>query len=112
MKQIYKNNGTIAYNTNILGHKFNVIILKSGFICFQAPFGKNKKDTGSVKVQIAIFTARINEITEHLKSHKKDVHSRFGLIKLVSKRRKLLSYLRRVNVSLFNEVTKELGIRV
>ncbi|MFH1352881.1 MAG: 30S ribosomal protein S15 [bacterium] len=74
-------------------------------------FKKGEKDTGSAEVQIAIFTARINEITEHLKINKKDKHSRFGLIKLVSKRKKLLTYLKRVNPSSFDKIAQELDIR-
>jgi len=58
-------------------------------------FGKGDKDTGSCEVQVAILTARIKEITEHLKVHKKDKHSRLGLLKLVARRKKLLSYLKR-----------------
>ncbi|MBA3065445.1 30S ribosomal protein S15 [bacterium] len=75
-------------------------------------FGKGAKDTGSASVQIGIFSTRINDITEHLKEHKKDKHSRMGLIKLVSKRKKLLSYLKRTNVEEYGNITKELKIRV
>lgn len=75
-------------------------------------FKKEEKDTGSSAIQIAIFTARINEITEHLKVNKKDKHSRFGLIKLVSKRKKLMKYLKRVDISAFEKIVKELEIRV
>ena len=75
-------------------------------------YRKNEKDTGSAEVQIAIFSARIGEITEHLKAHKKDKHSRLGLIKLVSQRKKLLTYLKRVNAEAYRKVVKELEIRV
>ncbi|MBA3052608.1 MAG: 30S ribosomal protein S15 [Candidatus Omnitrophota bacterium] len=75
-------------------------------------FGKDVKDTGSASVQIGIFSTRINEITEHLKMHKKDKHSRLGLIKLVSKRKKLLSYLKRTNEEQYGNITKDLKIRV
>jgi len=74
-------------------------------------FKKGEKDTGSAEVQIAIFTARINEITEHLKINKKDKHSRLGLIKLVSKRKKLLTYLKRVNSVSFDKIVQDLSIR-
>ncbi len=57
-------------------------------------FGIHEKDTGSVEVQIALLTQRIKDITMHLKKHKKDIHSRYGLIKIVGRRRKLLKYLR------------------
>ena len=75
-------------------------------------YRKDDKDTGSAPVQIAIFSARIGQITEHLKSHQKDKHSRLGLIKLVSKRKKLLGYLKRVNSEAYQKVVKELEIRI
>ncbi len=68
-------------------------------------------DTGSPEVQIAILTERIKQITEHLKVHKKDVHSRYGLIKLVGKRKRLLRYLKREDFVKYQEVIKKLGIR-
>ncbi len=74
-------------------------------------FGKNERDTGSCEVQIAILTARIREITEHLKIHKKDKHSRLGLLKLVARRKKLLKYLRRTNRPLFDKTVSELQIK-
>ncbi len=74
-------------------------------------FRIHENDTGSVEVQIALLTERINYITEHLKVHKKDKHSRLGLIKLVSKRKKLLKYLMRENPQKYFEITRKLGIR-
>ncbi|HBC86590.1 MAG TPA: 30S ribosomal protein S15 [Lentisphaeria bacterium] len=74
-------------------------------------FGRKKEDTGSPEVQIAIMTERINELTEHLKSHVKDFSSRRGLTSLVSKRRKLLSYLDRENHERYQSLTGELNIR-
>ncbi len=68
-------------------------------------------DTGSPEVQIALLTERIKQITEHLKKHRKDVHSRYGLIKLVGKRKRLLRYLKRENFVKYQEVLKKLGIR-
>ena len=68
-------------------------------------------DTGSPEVQIAILTERIKQITEHLKVHKKDVHSRYGLIKLVGKRKRLLRYLKKEDFVKYQEVIKKLGIR-
>ncbi len=68
-------------------------------------------DTGSPEVQIALLTERIKQITEHLKTHRKDVHSRYGLIKLVGKRKRLLRYLKRENFVKYQEVIKKLGIR-
>jgi small subunit ribosomal protein S15 len=69
------------------------------------------KDTGSSSVQIALLTERINQLTEHFKGHKKDHHSRRGLLKMVSQRKKLLEYLKKHNLDTFNELTKKLKIR-
>ncbi|MCQ2604352.1 MAG: 30S ribosomal protein S15 [Spirochaetia bacterium] len=74
-------------------------------------FGGNEKNTGATEVQIAIFTQRINELTEHFKIHKKDHNSRRGLLKLVGQRRKLLQYLKRTNLDKYRELIKELGLR-
>lgn len=73
--------------------------------------GKHKSDTGSAQVQIAILTERINELTEHLKIHKKDVHSRRGLLSMVGKRRKLLNYVKNKNVESYQEIIKTLELR-
>jgi len=69
------------------------------------------KDTGSPEVQIAIFTENIKKLTNHLRTHKKDNHSRRGLLKMVSKRRKLLDYLMKTNKKRYGEVVKKLGLR-
>ena len=74
-------------------------------------FGTNNLDTGSPKVQIAILTHRIRELTDHVKVHKKDNHTRRGLVQLVSKRKRLLKYLVRKNVDSYVNLIKELGIR-
>ncbi len=74
-------------------------------------FGTNDLDTGSPKVQIAILTHRIRELTDHVKVHKKDNHTRRGLVQLVSKRKRLLKYLVRKNVDSYVNLVKELGIR-
>ncbi|HCE42597.1 MAG TPA: 30S ribosomal protein S15 [Lentisphaeria bacterium] len=74
-------------------------------------YGRKKGDTGSPEVQIAIMTERINELTGHLKDHKKDFSSRKGLSTLVSKRRKLLSYLNEENHERYQSLTEELNIR-
>ncbi len=74
-------------------------------------FGDNSKDTGSSEVQIAMLTARIRELTEHSKLHKKDHHSRRGLVTLVAKRKKLMKYLRRTEPDSFVNVVKKLEIR-
>ncbi|MBA2606881.1 MAG: 30S ribosomal protein S15 [Acidobacteriota bacterium] len=68
-------------------------------------------DTGSSQVQIALLTQRINELTEHFKIHKKDNHSRRGLLKMVSRRRKLLDYLKRQNIGEYHDIIQKLGLR-
>lgn len=68
-------------------------------------------DTGSPEVQVALLTKRINTLTEHFKTHAKDNHSRRGLLKLVSQRRRLLDYLRRKNADRYREIISRLGIR-
>ncbi len=74
-------------------------------------FGKNDSDTGSIEVQIAILTDEINTLTEHLKVHKQDFHSRRGLLKKVGHRRSLLNYLLKHDVAKYREVIKELNLR-
>jgi small subunit ribosomal protein S15 len=68
-------------------------------------------DTGSPEVQVAILTQRINELTEHFKVHKKDNHSRRGLLKMVSRRRKLLDYLKRRDIDQYHQIIEKLGLR-
>jgi len=74
-------------------------------------FQRSELDTGSSEVQIALLTARINELTEHFTNHKKDVHSRRGLLKMVSRRRSLLDYLKKNDVKKYNQIITDLGIR-
>ena len=74
-------------------------------------FGKDGKDTGSTEVQVGILTHRIRELTDHLKMHKKDKHSRRGLVQLVSQRKKLLKYLIRTNSKSYINLIKKLSIR-
>jgi small subunit ribosomal protein S15 len=71
----------------------------------------HEKDTGSAEVQIALLTERINHLTEHFKVHVKDHHSRRGLLKLVGKRRRLLDYLKKKDLTKYRELIKSLGIR-
>lgn len=73
-------------------------------------FAATPKDTGSPKVQIALLSAQIEELTKHLKDHKKDNHSRRGLLKIISKRRRLLNYLGKTNPKDYEGLTKTLGI--
>ena len=74
-------------------------------------FGKKEDDTGSTETQIAVLTERIKNITSHLKNNKKDHSGRRGLVILVSKRRKLLNYLRRTNVNSYKSILEKLNIR-
>ncbi len=74
-------------------------------------FGENSKDTGSAEVQIAMLTSRIRELTEHLKLHKKDHHSRRGLLKIVNQRRKLLNYLKGRDQGRYEDLIARLGLR-
>jgi len=74
-------------------------------------YGKDSKDTGSTEVQIALLTARISDLTPHFQSHKKDHHSRQGLVRLVNQRRKLLDYLKSKNVERYRELIARLGLR-
>jgi len=80
---------------------------KSNIITKYATSGK---DTGSPRVQIALLTQQISQLTDHLKSHKKDNHSRRGLLKIISKRRRLLNYLQKTNSKDYQFITKELKI--
>lgn len=74
-------------------------------------YGKNEQDSGSAAVQVAILTDRIHELTEHMKSHKKDFHTRRGLLMLVGKRRRLLSYIKKNDIENYRNLIKSLGIR-
>ncbi len=76
-----------------------------------AEFGKGANDSGSAEVQIAILTERIRNLTEHLKTHKKDNHSRRGLMKLIGRRRGLLKYIKARNIEEYRALIKKLGIR-
>ena len=78
---------------------------------FVKKFGKNEKDTGSSAVQVALLTQKITELTEHLKSNKKDFATKRGLLMMVGKRKRLLSYLKSRNLDEYRELVKKLGIR-
>lgn len=73
-------------------------------------FAREKSDTGSPEVQIALLTAQIRKLAEHLKQHKKDTHSRRGLLSMVAKRRRLLNYLKNYDETRYNELLKELEV--
>ncbi|HET9094346.1 MAG TPA: 30S ribosomal protein S15 [Solirubrobacteraceae bacterium] len=74
-------------------------------------FGNSPQDTGKPEVQIALLTARINQLTDHLRTHKKDHHSRRGLLMLVGQRRRFLRYLERSDLERYRSLVKELGLR-
>ncbi len=74
-------------------------------------YKRDEKDTGSPEVQIALLTQRITELTEHLKVHTKDNHSRRGLLKMVGKRRNLLNYLAKKNIERYRDIVEKLGLR-
>ena len=74
-------------------------------------YATKKGDTGSPEVQVAILTTRINELSNHMQEHKKDLHSRHGLLAMVAKRRKLLDYLKRKDEARYQDLIKRLGLR-
>ncbi len=74
-------------------------------------YKRHEKDTGSPEVQVALLTNRINHLTEHFKVHKKDFHSRTGLLKLVGQRRRLLAYLKEKDLNRYRELIQSLGLR-
>jgi small subunit ribosomal protein S15 len=74
-------------------------------------FGETPQDTGKAEVQIALLTERINQLTDHLRTHKKDHHSRRGLLMLVGQRRRFLRYLERSDLERYRSLVKELGLR-
>ncbi len=74
-------------------------------------YAKGENDTGSVEVQVAILTEEINNLTEHLKEHQKDFHSRRGLLKKVGRRRSLLNYLAKKDITRYREIIQKLGLR-
>jgi small subunit ribosomal protein S15 len=76
-----------------------------------AEYGSSPQDTGSPEVQVAMLTRRISDLTEHLKSHKHDHHSRRGLLILVGQRRRLLQYLQRTDINRYRSIIERLGIR-
>ncbi|MDR3178669.1 MAG: 30S ribosomal protein S15 [Oscillospiraceae bacterium] len=86
-------------------------MLKEEKAIFIKKYARKETDTGSPEVQIALFTSRINALTEHLKTHKKDFHSRYGLLKLVGRRRRLLKYIKRKNLESYRALISKLGIR-
>ena len=74
-------------------------------------FGKDERDTGNTRVQVALLTERINQLTEHLRAHQKDHHSRRGLLMLVGRRRRFLNYLQKKDLEGYRSLIRELGLR-
>lgn len=72
---------------------------------------EHESDTGSTRVQVAVLTARINYLTDHFRTHRKDYHGRRGLLKMIGQRRRLLDYMRRTNVDGYRQLIQELGLR-
>lgn len=87
------------------------MIAKEKKQAIMAEYARTPGDTGSPEVQVAVLTARIQELTEHLKENKKDHHSRRGLLKMVGRRRGLLDYLKRVDIERYRTLIERLGIR-
>ena len=88
-----------------------MLVTKEKIVEITKDFGKNENDFGSTETQIAIFTERIRNITDHLKQNKKDHSGRRGLVSLVSKRRRLLDYLRKTNLNGYKNILEQLNIR-
>ena len=86
-------------------------MLKEEKQAIMAEYATHEGDTGSPEVQIALLTKRINDLTEHLKVHKKDHHSRRGLLKMVGKRRALLAYLKDTDIESYRNLIERLGLR-
>lgn len=87
------------------------MLLKEDKASIISEYASHEGDTGSAEVQIALLTKRINDLTEHLKLHKNDHHSRRGLLILVGKRRSLLNYLTKVDINRYRNIIEKLGIR-
>lgn len=87
------------------------MMLKEEKTAIMQEYATHEGDTGSPEVQIAVLTRRINDLTEHLKEHKKDHHSRRGLLKMVGHRRNLLNYLMKKDINRYRAIIEKLGIR-
>ena len=96
------------YNREILNKTMSTTVVKPDII---AQYKTHDKDTGSSEVQVALLTARINHLTEHLRTHRKDFHSRRGLLQMASRRRKLLDYLKKHDLPKYSELLQKLNLR-
>jgi small subunit ribosomal protein S15 len=99
---------TAPYSRAIQHKTMSTTVVKPEII---AAYKTHDKDTGSSEVQVALLTARINHLTEHLRTHRKDFHSRRGLLQMASRRRKLLDYLKKHNLPKYNELLQKLHLR-
>jgi small subunit ribosomal protein S15 len=95
----------------MVGCLADMALTKEGKTQLISDYRRSDGDTGSAEVQIAVLTKRIAELTEHLKTHKKDHHSRRGLLQMVGRRRRMLDYLRREDVGRYRELISRLGLR-
>jgi len=100
-----------GWDCGVVYPEVHVTLTKEAKVEIVGKHGKHGADTGSAEVQIALLTTRINQLTEHLRAHRKDHHSRRGLLKLVGRRRRLLDYLQRTNLEGYRNLIKELGLR-
>lgn len=87
------------------------MIAKEKKQAIMAEYGRTPNDTGSPEVQVAVLTARIQELTEHLKANPKDHHSRRGMLKMIGQRRRLLSYLKNIDIERYRSLIERLGLR-
>ena len=108
---LYQDNIATFVFTTVQSKEDRLMITKEKKQELISKYGKSDSDTGTAEVQIAIFTTRINELTEHLQQHPKDHATRRGLLRLVGKRRRLLNYLMNSEIERYRSITKELGIR-
>ena len=100
-----------GFDCKAVNERCNKTVSKERKAELTAQFGNTPVDTGNPKVQVAILSERIKELTEHMKSHQKDFHTRRGLLMLVGRRRRLLSYIKKNDVFEYRALIKELGIR-
>jgi len=98
----------IPYSRESTNKTMSTTVVKPEII---AEYKIHEKDTGSSEVQVALLTARINHLTEHLRTHRKDFHSRRGLLQMASRRRKLLDYLKKHNLPKYSELLQKLNLR-
>ena len=101
----------IAYNSQLKFLLHELLIMSIDTQAIIKEYQKDPSDTGSVDVQVALLTARISHLTEHFKTHKKDHHSRRGLLRLVSQRKKLLAYVKNNDLTTYANLISRLGLR-